>query len=233
MVNGKQSLTKIVAFGDSTTALADGVCVYTERIKRRLIECDLFAEVINTGVKLNTTSDARTRIEKDVISQKPDITIMQFGINDATVDVWKDPPEKQPRVCIDRYEQNVRYIIQRLREINSEILIMSPNPLCWTEELKKMYGKPPYLPERVDGMNILLADYAKRVIQIAKELNVYYVDIYSVYRSEKDWLEGKFLVDGIHPNDVGHQLVVENLWPVLYDMLTKLIGKSSPCFLDV
>ncbi len=214
---------KIIAFGDSTTAYADDVCVYTELIKQKLAENNISAEVINSGIKLNTSEDAVNRLEKDIISHKPDITIIQFGINDSAVDVWKNPPATQPRVGIEQYERNIRHIVQKLRHNDSQIVLMSSNPLHWTGLLKMMYGKFPYNVDDVDGMNVLLKDYVQRLIHIAKELELPYIDIYSAHKSDNDWCGGKYLRDGIHPNDAGHRLVIENLWPVLNSMLKSKI----------
>jgi len=219
MAKNEDARLKIIAFGDSTTAYAEDVCVYTELIKKKLIDSDIQEEVINSGIKLNTSADAVNRLAKDVILHKPAITIVQFGINDSAVDVWKEPPATQPRVDIEQYEQNIRYIVQRLRDNGSKIVLMSSNPLLWTDLLKKMYGKHPYNVDDVDGMNVLLKNYVQRLIYIAKELKLPYIDIYSAHKSDNDWCGGKYLLDGIHPNNAGHRLVVDNLWPILYSML--------------
>ena len=43
-------------------------------------QCDI--EIINKGIGGNNTRDLISRVEKDVISEKPDIVIMMVGTND-------------------------------------------------------------------------------------------------------------------------------------------------------
>lgn len=82
----------IVAFGDSTTAPRGNLVVYST-----LLQSELFAQgqpirVVNSGVGGNTTEVARDRFERDVLAYQPDLVVVQFGINDSAVDVWKKPP---------------------------------------------------------------------------------------------------------------------------------------------
>ena len=129
----------IVAFGDSTTAVRGKVKIYTNLLAKKFPEY----KFINSGVPGNTTRMAKARFEKDVLAHKPDTVIIQFGINDSTVDVWKNPPASTSRVPLSEYKDNLKYFIGRLKKINCQIIMMTPNPMCWTKKLKEMYGKPP------------------------------------------------------------------------------------------
>ncbi|HWC90807.1 MAG TPA: GDSL-type esterase/lipase family protein, partial [Pirellulales bacterium] len=100
----------IVAFGDSTTAARGSTTVYATILQEELRG----VRVINAGVGGNSTEMARKRFEADVLSQRPRIAIIQFGINDAAVDVWKTPPATQPRVSLERYEANLRSFVRSL-----------------------------------------------------------------------------------------------------------------------
>ena len=42
---------------------------------------------------------------------KPDTVLIQFGINDAAVDVWKNPPADRPRVSLKQYRENLIYFV--------------------------------------------------------------------------------------------------------------------------
>ncbi|MFZ4766685.1 MAG: SGNH/GDSL hydrolase family protein, partial [Roseimicrobium sp.] len=77
----------IVAFGDSTTAVRGSTKVYASILQEELRN----VRVVNAGVGGNTTEMARKRFEKDVLSHQPRIAILQFGIDDSAVDVWKTP----------------------------------------------------------------------------------------------------------------------------------------------
>ncbi len=140
----------LVAFGDSTTALRGSLTVYATILQEELRG----VRVINAGISGNTTEMARARFDKDVLAHKPAIAIIQFGINDSAVDVWKKPPATQPRVAPERYEANLRHFVETLKSRDARVILMTPNPLRWTPKLKQMYGKPPYKPDDPDGFNI-------------------------------------------------------------------------------
>ncbi len=208
----------IVAFGDSTTAprVVGGkpLTVYADLLRKRLPGKGVDAVVVNAGVGGNTTLHARARFARDVLAHRPDIVILQFGINDSAVDVWRKPPETRPRVAIARYEKNLRYFIRRLRETGGRAILMTPNPLRWTTKLKAMYGKPPYRPDDPDGFNVLLRRYAEKARQIARQEKVPFIDIYAgfeAYGKTEGHSVDEILLDGMHPNAKGHRMIADLL----------------------
>jgi lysophospholipase L1-like esterase len=206
--------TKIVAFGDSTTALRGKLPIYVDLLQRELPGKGINAQVINAGVGSNTTAIARRRFERDVIRHRPALAIIQFGINDSAVDVWKKPPATMPRVPKAQYRANLEFFIDKLHSQGARVILMTPNPLRWTPKLKDYYGKAPYDPDDEDGFNVLLKDYAGIVRDIAKAKNVKLLDIYARYQAHFDTPEHatrKLLLDGMHPNDDGHRLAADLL----------------------
>lgn len=198
----------IVAFGDSTTAPRGELNVYANRLAEAFPE----AKVTNAGVGGNHTNAALLRFHRDVLSKNPDIVIIQFGINDAAVDVWKSPPESEPRVPLFIYEANLRHFVRTLRNLGANAILMTPNSLRWTPKLKELYGKPPYDPEAEDGFNALLRDYAEVARQVAEEEGVPLVDVFVAFEKAG---AGQLLLDGMHPNDAGHELVAGLLKPAV------------------
>ena len=62
-----QAELRIVAFGDSTTAVRSTVeRVYAQRLESKLGASGLSVEVVNAGVGGNTTAAARRRFAQDV-----------------------------------------------------------------------------------------------------------------------------------------------------------------------
>lgn len=215
--------TRIVAFGDSTTATRGELKIYADILQSEFPEKGVKAEVINAGVGGHNTDHAKARFEKDVLAKDPDIVIIQFGINDAAVDVWKDPPAKASRVSLENYEKNLRHFVKVLTEKRVKVILMTPNPLRWTSKMREMYGKAPYLPEDADGFNVKLKDYAAKVREIAKSQKIPIIDIYAAFEDfgKKDGQAvDDLLLDGIHPNAKGHRLVA--------DRLLELISKDKP-----
>ena len=199
----------IIAFGDSTTAKRGHLEIYSNILTKELEKAGILAKVINAGVPGNTTMAARKRFEKDVLRKNPDLVIIQFGINDAAVDVWKNATKS--RVSLDDYMNNLRYFIKTLRKNKTKIILMTPNALAWTPKLKKLYGKPPYTPRSAKGFNVTMRPYVKAVRKIAKEEKVVLVDIFAYFDSQKEEGLNKLLLDGMHPNKKGHRIVADKL----------------------
>ncbi len=207
-------------FGDSTTALRPGAVqkVYAQRVEEAL-----GSEVVhNAGVGGNTTTMARRRFERDVLAHQPRVVVIQFGLNDAAIDVWKEPPVTTSRVSLADYEANLRWMIASLREHGAAPILMTTNPARWTPVLKERYGKPPYRPDEVDGFETpALVHYNETVRKIASDLHVPLVDVRAAYDARVKTGEtiDPLLLDGMHPNDRGHQLVADLLLPVLREQL--------------
>lgn len=208
----------VLAFGDSTTAVRGKLKVYTSLLQRDLSTNNLPVRVINAGVGGHNTRHARARFKKDVLSESPDIVVIQFGINDAAVDVWKKPPATESRVSLTDYEMNLRHFITTLRARNIGIILMTPNPLRWTPKMRSMYGKLPYDPNSESGFNVRLLRYAKAMRQVAASAKVPLVDIYQTFErfgNASGQSVDDLLLDGIHPNDRGQHLVADRLLPVI------------------
>jgi lysophospholipase L1-like esterase len=82
-----------------------------------------------------------------------------------------------------------------------------------------VYGKPPYNPAAEDGFDsATLAGYNKALRKLAAELKVSLVDVRAAYpefaAKHQTTIEG-MLLDGMHPNDLGQQLVAELLVPTI------------------
>jgi lysophospholipase L1-like esterase len=209
----------VVAFGDSTTAVRGATKVYATILQEELDG----ARVINAGVGGNTTEMARARFERDVLAMQPQVVIIQFGINDAAIDVWKKPPATAPRVSLERYESNLRHFVRTLKSKAARVVLMTPNPLRWTPKLQEMYGRPPYQPEQPDGFNVLLARYAEAARRVAREEGAELIDVQRAYvaRAEESAASLEALLpDGTHPSADGHRLVagllraaLPDLWP--------------------
>ncbi len=204
----------IVAFGDSTTAPRGTLQVYADCLRRDLPGKGINAKIINAGVGGNTTAAANARFEKDVLGRHPDLVIIQFGINDSAVDVWKKPPATASRVAKVQYRENLECFVDALREKGCKVILMTPNPLRWTLGLKGQYGKPPYRPDDADGFNVTLSPYVDCMRAVAKNKKVPLVDVYAAFQSYgkvKGQSVDDLLLDGMHPNDRGHRLVADLL----------------------
>lgn len=200
----------IVAFGDSTTAARGSTQVYAASLQAELGN----VRVINAGVAGNSTELARKRFEQDVLAHQPQIAVVQFGINDAAVDVWKTPSAAEPRVALERYEANLRHFVRTLKAQHARVVLMTANPLRWTPKLKEMYGKPPYQPESADGFNAPLLPYCEAARRVAREEGAELLDVQQAFvqhAKTRGVTVDALLSDGMHPNDDGHRIVADLL----------------------
>ncbi len=220
----------IVAFGDSTTAKRGSTRVYAAHLAEQLQQRDGGdVRVVNAGRGGDTTAAARKRFEQDVLEHAPAVVIIQFGINDASVDVWKTPPATAPRTDLETYEANLRFFVAECRRIHATVLLMTPNPLRWADVTRKLYGRPPYDVADPDGFNVILKQYAQAVRRIAADERVLLVDVDAAFREaaardaagQRDTDDALrtsgLLPDGMHPGNPGHELIAELIIDTLVD----------------
>lgn len=222
--------TRLVAFGDSTTAPRGKVVVYVDRLEHGLAELGIDAAIANAGVPGNTTEDGRTRFQAEVLDWKPALVIIQFGINDSAVDVWQNPPATAPRVSRSRYKENLTYFLRELESRGIEAILMTPNPMRWAEKTRELYNKSPYNIDEPDGFNVLLKEYAEAVREVAQDSGTPLVDVYTAfqdYGAEGGQSMDDLLLDGMHPNDKGHALVTAILSGALRKTLASDTNKSA------
>jgi len=204
-----------VLFGDSTTALRAKTTTYGELLKQTFQDKNMPIEVINAGVPGNTTAMAIERFRNDVLSHNPSLVVIQFGINDSAVDIWKDPPKEKPRVELPVYLTNMESMIDRIQDQNGEVILMSPQRMSWSKKTRELYGKPPYVSDDEEGFNVILDTYVAGLRELAMRKNLPFIDInaaYSKHPSDSGKPYSELLhQDGMHPNDKGHKLVFDHL----------------------
>lgn len=205
----------IVAFGDSTTALRDGVeKVYSDLLRDELPSLGITGTVINKGIPGNNTNQAMARFQADVLDQSPDLVVIQFGINDQAFDLWETPPATDSRVSLAQYRSNLTHMIETLKNAGIKVILMTSNPIFWTDELKKLYGSQPYNADDRMGFSTILKDYAQAVREIASTQEIPLVDVFNLYLKYDQVPDQDMeflLLDGMHPNAIGHRMVANSL----------------------
>jgi len=217
--------TKIVAFGDSTTAFRGSIKkVFSQRLAEALSDHGVSAWVVNSGVGSSTTRHARSRFDRDVLAHHPEVVIIMLGANDSAIDVWKDPPATQSRVSREEYAENLSYFCKTLEAQGAKVVLMTPTPFRWTPKLKQLYGKPPYDVDDPNGFSAPLAEYCEIMRKIASEQKVTLIDLFQAFQ-DYDRADGQsvddLLLDGMHPNDEGHRVITELLVPEILRLASR------------
>jgi lysophospholipase L1-like esterase len=192
-----QSL-KIISFGDSITAGGEASQKslqyperYADELRRRFPKATI--EVENGATGGDTTREGLQRLEVKVLTRKPDLVLVAFGMNDHNIGGTPIP----------EFKANLKQMIDRIRSATgAETMLLStfpPNPK-WHFSSHRM------------------EQYATATKETADEAKVTYVDVFDVWQSvlqRKD--PPSLLANHInHPNDFGHWLYLEALKAVQF-----------------
>jgi len=200
---------KIVAFGNSITAVRKTIkAVFAQRLPALLEKEGISAKIINSGIGGSHTGrrvdhdlfkirHARDRFQTDVLDHNPDMTMVGFGTNDSYID--EKVKGGKSRIPLKSYRENLAFIIEELQKNGSEIILIAPNCLG---------GDYP------EFQNKRLLKYVKVVRKFARKYKTGLFDNFKMFR-QYDMVEGQsmddLMLDGVHPNDKGHELMAEIL----------------------
>lgn len=151
------------------------------------------------------------------------VAVIEYGGNDCDID-WRAASEhpdreQEGKVPVERFTQNLAEMVRRAREAEMFPVLVTPPPL-----IAQRYFD--WVRRGLNGENILkyLGDveriyrwqenYANHVRSLAEKLSVKLIDIRG-RMLESGRLEELVCVDGIHPNERGHELIYRTVAPML------------------
>lgn len=136
-------------------------------------ECQI--SVINAGVGGDNSEAALNRLNTDVISAKPDLTVVCLGLNDSCGGI----PQ------IGRYAANMERIFSDLRKAGIETIFMTPNMMCTSVD-ESFLSVPVLNAAARTCCEIQLGGVLEQYIEAAKALcpayGVKICDCYSDYK---------------------------------------------------
>lgn len=210
----------VVFFGDSITEAG----TYVEYIETFLLTRfpDKRFRIVNRGISSETISGtsepdhdprrpcAHDRFTRDVASEKPDVIVACFGMNDGNY----HPFDHQR---FDRFKDGIRRLIDRTRkETRANLVILTPPPFDPYRRLvldpqAKTYG---YKYAAID-YDTTLEQYS-RWLTALKEKDVLVVGLHSAMnehlrKRRTAQVSFSFQRDGIHPDPTGHWLMAQTL----------------------
>jgi lysophospholipase L1-like esterase len=200
---------RIVTLGDSITrGVRAGVKpeeTFAALIQDGLQKKKINARVINVGIGGERTDQALVRLAK-VTAVKPKIVTIMYGTNDSYV----DRGQKEPRLTVTQYEDNLKKTVAELRKAGIKPILMTPPR--WGEKARNGAGENP---------NVRLEKYAEVCRKVAKETKTPLVDHFT-YWSEKEKAGvdiGAWTTDQCHPNPRGHREIAELVAPVVMKVI--------------
>ena len=186
---------RIVAFGDSITAGGEASepglifwARWAEALRQKYPQASI--EALNGATGGDTTVQGLQRLEAKVLSQKPDLVLIGFGMNDHNREGYGVP--------LPAFAANLRTMINQIRaETKAEVILFSafpPNP-------KWHFGSHN------------MAAYAEATEQVARELHCAFADVdhnwqaHAARKKPEDLLANNIN----HPNDFGHWIYFQAL----------------------
>ena len=212
----KQRNTKIVAFGSSSTSGMLSVVPYPARLELMLRNefgiqmIDGFGKrminVINRGVGGEEASTELTRMQSDVIDEKPALVIWQVGTNAVF-------HNDDPRFAFEKVVNAVAEGLDRLAKIPADVVLMDSQ---YTTAVVKPEKKP------------LSDTMVKRVSELAEAAGV---DVFHRYALMEYWQKTIAMRELIDPadTDVLHlsDWATRNVTEVLFNQIKKAVNAAG------
>ncbi len=203
----------IVAFGDSVThgALNGEInyeTVYWNRLRRKILEVRNYVpvNVINAGIGGITASGSLGRIESQVLTHRPDLIIVCFGLNDVN-----DP--------LERYLSALRTIFEKCLASGADVIFMTPNMLNTyvapdAPESHLAYAAVTAKYQTEGRMDL----YMESAVRLAEEMSVPVCDCYAKWKKLAETEDTTMLlINRInHPTPGMHELFAESLFQMIF-----------------
>lgn len=194
--------------GDSAGCIFDMDAVYHERLRRMLLAVNpwLPVSIINAGVAGDNAIMGLARLERDVISHKPHICVVNFCLNDLS--------------------ETVEEYVAALREIFTRLIAAEIRPVLLTPSMLNTYVHPDTIPMYRDFAAVtagwhqsgVMDGYVEAAKTLAAELGVAVADAYAKWKALE--AEGMDVTENLanyinHPSRELHQLFADVLFETL------------------
>ena len=194
--------------GDSAGCIFDMDAVYHERLRRMLLAVNpwLPVSIINAGVAGDNAIMGLARLERDVISHKPHICVVNFCLNDLS--------------------ETVEEYVAALREIFTRLMAADIRPILLTPSMLNTYVHPDTIPMYRDFAAVtagwhqsgVMDGYVEAAKTLAAELGMAVADAYAKWKALE--AEGMDVTENLanyinHPSRELHQLFADALFETL------------------
>lgn len=193
------------------TQTSAALSVLSKHVGRELL-------VVNASVNGNTTRQALERMPYDVQSHGVDVLLVQFGLNDCNY--WRTD-RGNPRVSLASFEANLDEIIDRAFTFGARTVLLNTNHPTLRDSEPMEFADVSY-----EESNRRYNDATRRVVARRDSQHVLLNDVEDAFDrrtgGSRDSLARLLLPDRLHPNESGHDLYFEVIFPVLEQAVTRL-----------
>jgi lysophospholipase L1-like esterase len=196
---------KVIFFGDSITQMGAEPGGYI-RLMEALIKSDNQSdafELVGAGISGNKVTDLYMRLEKDVLSQQPDIVVIYIGIND----IWHKRLAGTGTDYV-KYTEFYEAIVKKLQAAKIQVVVCTPSVIGERKD---------YSNEQDGELNM----YSNWLRHYAKVNQLPCVDLrtnfqnYLIANNPSNAEKGLLTSDRVHLNAKGNQFVAETMWQTL------------------
>lgn len=152
-------------------------------------------KTINAGIGGHKSNDMLARLEKDVLSHKPNWVSISCGVND----VWHSFSPNLTGVPLPDYQKNMTEIVGRCLQAGAKVILLTATPIM----------------EKIDSPeNQKLKDYNDFLRQLAKEKKILLCDLnqtFTEWYKQKLNDENLMTTDGVHMNPRGNRVMAAEI----------------------
>jgi len=214
---------RVLFFGDSI-CVGQFVSIHKTWVSQISSKLENFAKsynknllVINASVNGNTTRQALERMPYDVQSHKPDIAVIQFGINDSNC--WQTDLGN-PRVSPKAFNANLEEIITRCFTFGAKSIFLNTNHPSGRDFEPLPFKKIAY-QENNKLYNTIIREVAQNNPQIILNDVEFIFEEYT--KQNREQLLSLLLPDLIHLSEKGHNIYYDYICPKIENEIKQLI----------
>lgn len=148
---------------------------------------------INRGISGNRVVDLYARIKVDIINLKPDVMSILIGVND----VWHEF-DIQNGVDAEKYYKIYSMLIEEIKAALPDIKIMILEPFTLCGDGNRNY---------YEDFRAEVEKRAEKAKQIAEKYNLTFIPLQKKLDEADKIAPGYWLRDGVHPTEMGHELI--------------------------
>jgi lysophospholipase L1-like esterase len=199
---------KIVIVGDSITEGGKYPGGYVWLLERYLsaLYPDRKIKIVNAGISGNKATDMQARFQKDAIDQKPDLVMINVGVNDVWHAFFNFPKNQffpqgnlPTGVPLAEYRDKITQMVLAAKAAGIRVVLLSPTPIG----------------EILDGPeNLRLQEYIAAMREIALQNQCLFIDlnapcreVIATYQKHAGKTLNLLAADGVHPNPSGYRII--------------------------
>lgn len=154
---------------------------------------------LNRGISGNRIVDLYARIKRDIINLKPDYLSILIGVND----VWHEISERNG-VCAEKFRMVYDLLIRELKEALPELKILILEPFVL---------EGPATKHAIDTFTTEVAKRAAVCKELAEEHGLIFIPLQKKLEALAQATSNTYvLIDGVHPNTAGYELISRELY---------------------